>query len=113
MHVRPSPRSNGGGSVITDPHAGLRDRVLNEVLQGAGETDPALRKTVAEGSGVAVELQELVDKIHRHAYKVTDEDMAKLQAKYGDDKMFEIVVSASLGASRQRLLAGLAALDAA
>jgi hypothetical protein len=99
--------------VITDPHAGLRDRVLNEVLQGAGESDPALRRAVADDSGIPADLQDLVDKIHRHAYKVTDDDMAKLQAKYGDDKMFEIVVSAALGASRQRLLAGLEALDAA
>jgi hypothetical protein len=56
------------------------------------------------------DLQSLVDKIHRHAYKVTDEDMARVQAKYGDDQMFEIVVSAALGASAQRLLAGLDAL---
>jgi alkylhydroperoxidase family enzyme len=56
------------------------------------------------------DLQSLVDKIHRHASKVTDEDMARVQAKYGDDQMFEIVVSAALGASAQRLLAGLDAL---
>lgn len=99
--------------MITDPHAILRDRVFHEVLEGAGETDPALRRSVAEGTGVPADLQELVDKIHRHAYKVTDDDMARLQAKYGDDKMFEIVVSAALGASRLRLLAGLEALDAA
>ncbi len=122
MHLRPPPRSHGGGSlnvaphvsgVITDPHSVLRDQVLNQVLQGVGDTDPALRKAVAEGSGIPADLQELVDKIHRHAYKVTDEDMARLQAKYGDDKMFEIVVSAALGAARQRLVVGLAALDAA
>ena len=98
--------------MITDPHVALRDRVLHEVLEGAGESDPALRRAVAEGKGVPADMQELVDKIHRHAYKVTDDDMARLQSKYGDDKMFEIVVSAALGASRQRLLAGLAALDA-
>lgn len=99
--------------VITDPHAELRDRVLQEVLQGAGETDPALRRSVADGAGVPADLQPLVDKIHRHAYKVTDDDIARLQPKYGDDQMFEIVVSAALGASRNRLLAGLEALDEA
>jgi len=99
--------------VISDPHAALRDRVLQEVLQGAGETDPAIRKAAADGSGVSADLQTLVDKIHRHAYKVTDDDMAQLQAKYGDDRMFEIVVSTALGASRQRLLAGLEALNEA
>jgi hypothetical protein len=44
---------------------------------------------------------------------VTDGDVARLQATYGDDKMFEIVVSAALGASRERLIAGLTALASA
>ena len=59
------------------------------------------------------DLQPLIDKIHRHAYKVTDEEMASAQQKYGDDKMFEIVVSAALGAANQRLQAGLRALSEA
>ena len=97
----------------TDPHASLRDQVLETVLQSAGESDPAIRRAAAEGKGVPADLQTLVDKIHRHAYKVTDEDIARAQAKYGDDQMFEIVVSAALGASRQRLMAGLKALEEA
>jgi len=99
--------------VITDPHADLRDRVLQSVLQGRGESDQAIRNAAADGRDVPTDLQALVDKIHRHAYKVTDDDIASLRAKYGDDQMFEIVVSTALGASRQRLLAGLAALDEA
>jgi hypothetical protein len=99
--------------VIDDPHGGLRDRVLASVLQGPGESDPALRASVADGNDVPSDLHPLVDKIHRHAYKVTDDDIAGPQAKYGDDQMFEIVVSAALGASRNRLLAGLEALDKA
>jgi alkylhydroperoxidase family enzyme len=99
--------------VVTDPFAALRDRVLQGVLQGPGESDPAIRRAAAEGSGVPSDLQALVDKIHRHAYRVTDDDIARLQTKYGDDQMFEIVVSAALGASRNRLLAGLEALDEA
>ena len=96
---------------MTDPHASLRDRVLNRVLLGAGETEPALRQAAARGKGVPDDLQSLTDKIHRHAYKVTDEDIAAAQAAYGDDKMFEIVVSAALGAANQRLQAGLRALN--
>jgi alkylhydroperoxidase family enzyme len=99
--------------VITDTHAALRDRVLDRVLNGPGESDPAIRNAAAEGSNVPSDLQTLVDKIHRHAYKVTDEDVARVQPKYGDDQLFEIVVSAAIGASRQRLLAGLAALEQA
>jgi len=99
--------------VIPDPHAALRDRVFESVLQGAGETDTPLRSAAAKGSGVPADLQPLVDKIHRHAYKVTDEDLARLQPKYADDQLFEIIVNAALGASRHRLLAGLEALDEA
>lgn len=98
--------------MTADPHAVLRDRVLDQVLEGPGDSDPSLRRSVAEGSGAPADLQQLVSKIHNHAYKVTDADIAQPQATYGDDQMFELVVSAALGASRQRLLAGLAALDA-
>jgi hypothetical protein len=99
--------------MTTDPHAALRDRVLSRVLEGPGESDPAIRRAAAEGSGVPDDLRALVEKIHRHAYRVTDQDLAALQAKYGDDRLFEIVVSAAVGASRQRLDAGLRALEEA
>jgi hypothetical protein len=95
-----------------DPHAALRDRVLATVLEGPGESDPAIRQAAAANSAqVPPELQALVEKIHRHAYRVTDEDIARLQATYGDDRLFEIIVSAAVGASRARLAAGLRALE--
>ena len=99
--------------MIEDPHASLRERVLESVLRGSGESLPAVRQAAADGTGVPADLQPVVEKIHRHAYKVTDDDIARVQGKYGDDQMFEIVVSAALGASRQRLLAGLEALEKA
>ena len=98
---------------VEDPHAGLRDAALQRVLDGAGESDPALRRAAADDAGLPAEVQALVDKIHRHAYKVTDEDIARVQATHGDDWTFELVVSAALGASRKRLLAGLRALEEA
>jgi hypothetical protein len=94
-----------------DPHAELRDRVLRLVLEGPGMSDPAVRSAAADGTGVPDDLQPLVATIHDHAYRVTDEDVARVQAEYGDDRTFEVVVSAALGASRRRLLAGLSALD--
>ena len=98
---------------IDDPHAPLRQQVLRAVLDGPGETDPSLRYAAAEGAGVPEELRVLVEKIHRHAYRVTDEDIEALQARYGDDRLFEVIVSAAVGASRNRLLAGLRALEEA
>ncbi len=99
--------------MISDPHAALHDRVFQSVLEGPGESDPAIRKAAAEGTGVPADLQSLIDKVHAHAYKVTDADVARIQPTYGDDRLFEIIVSAALGASRKRLLAGLSALEEA
>ena len=97
----------------TDPHAASRDRVFRTVIEGPGESEIAVRRAAAEDVGVPAELATLVDKIHRHAYKVTDEDLSRLRLTYSDDQLFEIVVSAALGASRIRLAAGLAALEKA
>ena len=99
--------------VIPDPHASLRDRVLERVLSGPGAAAPALRRAAAEGAGLPGDLQALVNSIERHAYRVTDEDLTRLRVSYDDDQLFEIVVSAALGASRRRLAAGLAALEGA
>lgn len=99
---------------IDDPHAALRERVLATVLEGPGESNPATRRAVAASSPqVPEDLRVLVEKIHRHAYRVTDEDIARLQAVYGDDRLFEIIVSAAVGASQVRLAAGLQALEEA
>jgi alkylhydroperoxidase family enzyme len=98
-------------SKIPDPNAAARDTVLRTVLDGPGATDPSLRYAAAEGVGVPDDLKALVEKVHRHAYKVTDEEIAALQVKYSDDQLFEIIVSAAVGASRQRLMAGLKALE--
>lgn len=96
---------------MNDPHARLRDDLFHQVLDGPGESEPAVRRSAAEDTGVSADLQPLVEKIHRHAFKVTDSDVARLQATHGDDKLFEIIVSAALGASRKRLVAGLTALE--
>jgi hypothetical protein len=99
--------------MITDPHATLRDAAFRAVFDGPAESGPAVRHAVADDVGVPTDLQALVSKIHRHAYKVTDDDLARLRETYGDDQLFEIVVSAAVGASRIRLAAGLAALEKA
>jgi hypothetical protein len=98
---------------MTDPHATIRDDVFRRVLSGPGESEPALRQSVAENGSVPPDLQPLITKIHAHAYRVTDDDVARVQAQYGDDKLFEIIVSAAVGASRKRLLPALAALEEA
>jgi alkylhydroperoxidase family enzyme len=52
-----------------------------------------------------------VDKIALHAYKVTDEDIKALRhAGYSEDAIFEVTLSAALGAGMARLDRGMAAM---
>lgn len=96
-----------------DPHAKLRDAVLERVLDGPAETAPGLRAAAASGSGLPPDLQPLVEKIHANAWRVTDDDVSQARRAYGDDAMFEVIVAAAVGASRIRLMAGLRALEEA
>ena len=101
----------GAARMSNDPHATLRDRVLERVLRGVGHSDAAMRSAAAADAGLPGDVGVLVAKVHAHAYRITDEDVARVQALYGDDRAFEIIVSAALGASQRRLAAGLHALD--
>jgi alkylhydroperoxidase family enzyme len=52
-----------------------------------------------------------LDKVRRHAYKVTDADVQALKdAGYSDDEIFEQTVSAAVAAGLERLEAGLGTL---
>jgi hypothetical protein len=106
-------------------HMPLVRELENSILTATGETDPALRRAVEARSaalggrpdrGALTEeipeaLRGYVDKVARHAYKVTDGDVDDLKkAGYSEDAIFEITLSAALGASMSRLERGLAAL---
>jgi alkylhydroperoxidase family enzyme len=52
-----------------------------------------------------------LEKVRRHAYKVTDRDVEELKAAgYSEDEIFEHTVSAAVAAGLERLDAGLRAL---
>ena len=98
-------------------YAAYTARLADGVLTQPGHTLPALRRAVlarasgAPGEHVPPALAAYVDKVARHAYKVTDEDLGRLQqAGHSDDALFEVTVSAALGAALGRLERGLAAL---
>lgn len=101
----------------------LTQQLIDAVLSSPGETDPALRSAVREQSAqmsypasqrigrVPPELVAYVKKVALHAYKTTDEDVdALLRAGYSEDAIFELTLSAALGAGMVRLECGLSAL---
>ena len=95
---------------MDDRFGALRTATATALLRGAGATSPELRAAVARGCAPP-ELTALVEKIHRHAYTVTDRDIDDLRSRYSDEQLFEIIVAASFGAAETRLNAGLRALD--
>lgn len=96
----------------SDPHAPDMQRLVDAVLYGPGALDPAIRLAAASGADPPEALRGYLDKVARHAYKVTDEDVAALgEAGYSEDQIFEATVSCALGAGLRRLEAGLAAIQ--
>jgi hypothetical protein len=91
-----------------------RKALLARILEGSGEASPAERRAAFNNSGLAEPLIVLVDKVARHAYRVTDEDIntAKLSG-LSEDQIFESVVCAAVGQASRQCDAALAALDAA
>jgi hypothetical protein len=90
----------------------LREATAAAVLRGPGATPAELRQACARGEPPA-ELRALVEKIQRHAYEVTDADVAALRARYSEDELFEVITAAAFGAADRRLAAGLRALEEA
>ena len=106
-----------------DRHSSWVERLRQSVLAGKGTTEAALRQAVEARAAVAggrkgdaagsipPELAVFVDKVIRHAWQVTDEDIEQLErAGYSEDAIFELTIAAALGAGMGRLERGLAAL---
>jgi alkylhydroperoxidase family enzyme len=75
--------------------------------------DPAIRQAAAAGTHVPEAASGYIDKVRRHAYRVTDQDIASLRdAGYSEDQIFEMTVAAAYGAARLRLDRSLDALTA-
>ena len=108
-------------------YAKLAERLRDSVLNGDGETRPALRHAVAargaELAGRSAEpaapaaqeipenLRDYVDTVSLHAHRITDEDIQALRrAGYSEDALFELSLSVAVGAGLARLERGLAAL---
>jgi alkylhydroperoxidase family enzyme len=109
--------------MASDSHAEYVKRLLAAVLTSDGDTDPSIRlavealsaqiggRSTIEAGSISPELVSYIKKIALHAYKTTDEDIDSLRnAGYSEDAIFEITLSAALGAGMARLERGLSAL---
>lgn len=89
----------------------LKNQLVSAVLAAPGDTPGDLRRAALDNRGVPAPFAAYVDKVARHAYRVTDADIAALEkAGHSDDSLFEITVAAAVGAALHRWHRGMAAL---
>jgi alkylhydroperoxidase family enzyme len=94
-------------SDITQAHQALVARIL----EGDGTAPRAQRRAAFANAGLAEPLRTLIDKVARHAYEVTDEDIAGARASgLSEDQIFELVVCAAVGQATRQYDTALAAL---
>jgi len=94
--------------------AQARRAVVARILEGEGRASHALRRAAFDNAGLVEPLSSLIDKVAKHAYKVTDEDIAAARALgLSEDQIFEIVVCAAVGQATRQHDTALAALEAA
>ncbi len=97
---------------MPDPFAIQMNRLGQAVLFEPGALPPQVRQAAATTGEVPEVMRTYVQKIVKYAYKVTDEDVQLLlRAGYSEDQIFELTVSAALGAGLVRLKKGLEALE--
>jgi hypothetical protein len=91
-----------------------RKALVARILGGDGRASRAQRRGGFENAVLAAPLSKLIDKVARHAYKVTDEDIAATRASgLSEDQIFEVVVCAAIGEATRQYDTALAALDEA
>ena len=89
----------------------FRRRLVEAALNTPGDTPTGVRRTALERGTAPGSLGPYVSNVARHAYKITDTDVAQLRhAGHSDDALFEITVAAAVGAALYRLDRGMAAL---
>lgn len=88
-------------------------RTTHAVLESPGAT-PARQRWAAfhrRMEELPADLRAYVDKVAKHAYRITDEDVDALKrAGHSEDVIFEITAAAALGAAILRLERGLIVL---
>jgi hypothetical protein len=88
-----------------------RKALVARILEGDGTASHAQRRAAFDNAGLGEPLSMLIDKVARHAYNITDEDIAAaLSSGLSEDQIFELVVCATVGQATRQYETALAAL---
>lgn len=88
-----------------------RTALIARILEGDGRASHTQRRAAFDNAGLAAPLSMLIDKVAKHAYKITDEGIAAARASgLSEDQIFELAVCAAVGQATRQHDAALAAL---
>jgi hypothetical protein len=88
-----------------------RKALIARILEGDGRASPAERRAAFDNAGLPDPVKMLIGKVAKHAYKVTDDDIAAARsAGLSEDQIFELVVCAAVGQAARQYDAARAAL---
>ena len=91
-----------------------RKALVTRILEGDGKASRAQRRGAFDNAGLPTSVNKLIDKVTKHAYRVTDDDVAAARASgLSEDQIFEMVVCAAIGQAGRQYEQALAALAAA
>jgi hypothetical protein len=91
-----------------------RQALVTRILEGHGKASRAQRRAAFDNAALTGPLSRLIDKVTKHAYQVTDEDIAAARASgLSEDQIFEMVVCAAIGQASRQYDKALDALEAA
>jgi alkylhydroperoxidase family enzyme len=95
-------------AAVADRYAGLVERLRRAVFGSPATTDPATRSAAATGGRLPEPLAGYAAKVRDEPYRITDADVEALKAAgHSEDEVFEVTVSAAVGAALRSLDAGL------
>jgi alkylhydroperoxidase family enzyme len=80
-------------------------RLRNRILEGPGQLETSVRRAafLDDLDSLPDPLAAYVDRVHRHAYEMTDQDTETLrEAGLSEDQVFELTVAAAVGAGLVR-----------
>jgi hypothetical protein len=88
--------------------------LVRQILEGNGKASPSDRSAAFNNSSISGPLGTLVDKVAKHAYRVTDENITGAKVSgLSEDQVFEIVVCAAVGQATRQYDTAFAALQEA
>jgi hypothetical protein len=91
-----------------------RRALVARILEGEGRAPHSQRRAAFDNTGLDEPLRMVIDKVAKHAYTVTDADIAAARASgVSEDQIFELAVCAAIGQATRQYDTALAALEAA